>query len=107
MVQTPISVCPRSIPSELGSRPSSREVQEKVIVDFQCTPGSGLVAGPNGEELCTWYEDMTLNTTASKLEFNELRFNTNIPDNEFGRRQYLSLNFQVWTPKPNLDNSFN
>ena len=70
---------------------------EKVPVDFQCTPENGEPVGPDGQLLCIWYVDMTLYPDLSPVGMNELRINANIPINEFGKRHFPSLNFQIWT----------
>ena len=67
---------------------------ERVDVDWRCDDGQ-VVA--EGLEQCVWHEEMTLDPQAGNGGLNELRLTPNISENEFGRRQFATLNFQVCT----------
>lgn len=69
-------------------------VVERVDVDWRCDPGE-VVA--EGLEQCVWQEEMTLDPLEGSGGLDELRLSPNIRENEFGLRQFATLNFQVCT----------
>lgn len=70
------------------------DVMERVDVDWLCDRGEVVT---EGLEQCVWHEEMTLDPLAGNGGLDELRLSANIPENEFGLRQFVTLNFQVCT----------
>jgi hypothetical protein len=70
------------------------ESQEKVDVFWRCDDGE-VVA--EGLEQCVWFGDMTLVPATGNGGLDELRLAPNISLNEFGKRQFTTLNFEVCT----------
>ncbi|MDQ2694943.1 MAG: hypothetical protein M3Z21_06105 [Pseudomonadota bacterium] len=71
------------------------DIKEIKSVNFQCSPTQ---SNASADGSCTWYVDLTLDPSKSHGGMDELRISANIPDNQFGRRQFPTLNSQVWTP---------
>jgi len=62
-----------------------------------CTPSdpSYSVVGGNGQ--CVWQVEHVLDPNQAHDGMDELRVTPNISDNEFGKRQFASAKYQVWT----------
>jgi hypothetical protein len=72
-------------------------VHEVLDVGWQCTPGSGQTMGTHRSEECQWYGDMTLDPSLGNGGLDELRLTPNISENDLGKRQFATLNYQICT----------
>ena len=68
--------------------------QERVDVSWTCAEGEEVAEGLHQ---CVNFEEMTLDPRSGNGGLDELRLSPNISENEFGLRQFATLNFQVCT----------
>lgn len=75
------------------------DTYERTDRDFRCTPSDPSYerVGDAALPQCTWRVEHLLDPFASDAGMQELRITPNISDNVFGKRQFTSAKYEVWT----------
>jgi hypothetical protein len=77
------------------------DVQEVVRTNFECQER------PMERRECEWEVDMTLDPdSASSGGLHEIRLTPNIGENDLGKRQYASLNYQIYLDNGKSPNNY-